>query len=101
MKRFSFVLLVDEEEKYEIVDCNPAIDGNELTEIARELNHTEDMSLLVRHMRKCTKEWCSGIDIRKIFFVSTVELNMFVNLSPSLPSMKAEHSRVLASSKER
>jgi hypothetical protein len=82
MKRFSFVLLVDDEEKYEIVDCHPPIDDTELTTIARELNNTEDMSLLVRHMRKCTNGWCRGMKtglpgILGRFFVSVVEVNEF------------------------
>ena len=53
-RKFSFVLLVNDEEKYDVIDCDPHIDAKELVEILEELNGTdrEDMSMLVRRMRK-------------------------------------------------
>ncbi len=64
---------MDEDEEYEIVDCNPDIDAGELTVILRELNHSEDMSLLVRHMRECVQA-CAKICCQN-FLLSLVELN--------------------------
>ena len=48
------MLLVNDEEKYDVIDCDPNIDAKELVEILEELNGTdrEDMSMLVRRMRK-------------------------------------------------
>jgi hypothetical protein len=45
-------LLVNEEEKYDIEDCDPVVNAFELVEILDELNRTENMSALVRRMRK-------------------------------------------------
>ena len=51
---FSFVLLVNDDEKYDIVDCDPEIDAVELKDILGELNRSggEDISILARRMRK-------------------------------------------------
>ncbi|MGK3733167.1 MAG: hypothetical protein ACI8RD_000408, partial [Bacillariaceae sp.] len=48
------VFLVNDEEKYDIIECNPNIDAKVLADILEELNGTdrEDMSMLVRRMRK-------------------------------------------------
>ena len=48
------MLLVNDEEKYDIFDCDPNIDAKELADILEELNESdrEDMSMLVRRMRK-------------------------------------------------
>jgi hypothetical protein len=51
-REFSFFLSVNEEERYDIVDCDPSIDVTELMEILENLNRDEDMSALVRRMRK-------------------------------------------------
>lgn len=53
-RKFAFVLFVNDDEKYDIIDCDPIIDGKILKDILEELNEKEreDMSLLVRRMRK-------------------------------------------------
>jgi len=51
-EKFSFNLAVDKEDKYEITDCSPPLDARFLMEVADVLNKTEDMSFLVRKMRK-------------------------------------------------
>lgn len=53
-RKFSFVLDINDEEKYDIVDCDPNIDVKTLVDILEELNGTDraDMSMLVRRMRK-------------------------------------------------
>lgn len=53
-KNFSFVLLVNDDEKYDIANCNPQIDAMELEDILEELNESggEDISILARRMRK-------------------------------------------------
>jgi hypothetical protein len=49
---FSFLLIVDEEDKFDVVDCQPTIDASELVGILDDLNLTEDMSALARRMRE-------------------------------------------------
>jgi hypothetical protein len=51
---FSFVLLVNEDEKYDVTNCDPKIDEMELIDILEELNESggEDISILARRMRK-------------------------------------------------
>lgn len=44
--------MVDEDDKFDIVECQPIINATELVEILTELNRTEDMSALARSMRK-------------------------------------------------
>jgi Chromosome segregation protein Spc25 len=51
-RKFSFLLQVDSSDKYQIAECMPALDAILLVEIADVLNETEDMSYLVRSMRK-------------------------------------------------
>jgi Chromosome segregation protein Spc25 len=63
-REFSFLLLVDEEDKFDIVECQPTIEATELIEILAELNRTEDMSALARQMRKC---WDRGIYCPRCF----------------------------------
>lgn len=48
------MLLVNDEEKYEVANCNPKIDAMELIDIVEELNESggEDISILARRMRK-------------------------------------------------
>jgi hypothetical protein len=53
-REFSFFLSVNEEEKYDIMDCVPSIEVTELMEILDNLNRDEDMSALVRRMRTYT-----------------------------------------------
>lgn len=53
-REFSFFLSVNEKEKYDIIDCVPSIEVTELMEILENLNRDEDMSALVRRMRKST-----------------------------------------------
>jgi len=57
-RKFSFVLDINDEEKYDIVDCDPNIDVKTLVDILEELNGTDraDMSMLVRRMRRAFKE---------------------------------------------
>jgi len=52
MRKFSFLLQVDGNDKYQIANCEPALDAVLLIETAKVLNETEDMSYLVRSMRK-------------------------------------------------
>mmetsp|Transcript_13823 Transcript_13823/g.28529 ORF Transcript_13823/g.28529 Transcript_13823/m.28529 type:complete len:263 (+) Transcript_13823:76-864(+) len=57
---FSFVLIVNEEEKYDITNCNPKVNAIELVDILDELNESggEDISILARRMRRAFKELC-------------------------------------------
>mmetsp|Transcript_113085 Transcript_113085/g.316008 ORF Transcript_113085/g.316008 Transcript_113085/m.316008 type:complete len:257 (+) Transcript_113085:84-854(+) len=55
-RKFSFLLQVDGDDKYEIADCQPAIDAAVLVEVANVLNDTDDMSFLVRRMRRAFTE---------------------------------------------
>jgi len=59
-RKFAFVLFVNDDEKYDIIDCDPIIDGKILKDILEELNEKEreDMSLLVRRMRRAFKGLC-------------------------------------------
>jgi hypothetical protein len=52
MRQFSFVLQVDEEERYEVAECKPSIDVTILLDIAGMLNETDDMSEIFRRMSK-------------------------------------------------
>jgi hypothetical protein len=52
MRQFSFVLQVDDEDRYELVECKPSIDVTILLDIAGMLNETDDMSEMVRRMSK-------------------------------------------------
>lgn len=57
---FSFVLIVNDEEKYDITNCNPKVDAMELVDVLDELNESggEDISILARRMRRAFKELC-------------------------------------------
>jgi len=55
-RQFSFVLQVDDGDKYEIADCQPSIDAGSLFEITQRLNTNDDMSFLVRKMRRAFAE---------------------------------------------
>jgi hypothetical protein len=57
---FSFVLLVNDEEKYDVIKCDPKIDPLELAKILCELNESggEDISILARRMRRAFRELC-------------------------------------------
>ena len=70
---FSFVLLVNDDEKYDIVDCDPEIDAVELKEILEELNRSggEDISILARRMRKYSMRWQC---IKRDIFVTSATL---------------------------
>jgi len=48
------VLFVNDEEKYDVADCDPNIDIKELAEILEKVNELEsdDLSMLIRNMRK-------------------------------------------------
>ena len=77
---FSFVLLVNDDEKYDIVDCDPEIDAVELKEILEELNRSggEDISILARRMRKYSMRWkCTK---RDIFVTSASNLKCFLRI---------------------
>lgn len=58
LRTFSFVLRVNDDEKYDVYNCEPNIDSNELAEILEELNGSEreDMSMLARRMRRAFKK---------------------------------------------
>lgn len=49
-RKFSFLLQVNDNDKYEITDCQPSLDVSLLVELANVLNETDDMSYLVRRM---------------------------------------------------
>ncbi|KAG7355813.1 chromosome segregation protein Spc25 [Nitzschia inconspicua] len=57
-REFSFLLIVDDQDKFDIVECQPAIEATELVDILTELNRTEDMSALTRRMRRVFKDMC-------------------------------------------
>ena len=48
------MLVVNDDEKYDIINCEPKIDAIDLVEILEELNGSggEDISILARRMRK-------------------------------------------------
>lgn len=65
---FSFGLIVNDEERYDITNCNPKVNAIELIDILDELNESggEDISVLARRMRKfCRKRNC--FKLRKNF----------------------------------
>lgn len=68
-KIFSFVLIVNDEEKYDITNCNPKVDAMELVDVLDELNESggEDISILARRMRK----FCPNL---RAFIVSVANL---------------------------
>jgi hypothetical protein len=47
------LLIVDEDDKFDIVECQPKVEATELLDILDDLNRSEDMSALARRMRKC------------------------------------------------
>jgi hypothetical protein len=51
-RQFSFVLQVDELDRYDVCDCEPSIDATILMDVTNHLNQTDDMGYLVRKMRK-------------------------------------------------
>ena len=51
-RRFSFVLFVNEEDKYEVSNCEPAVDAAILVDVANKLNESDDMAYLVQEMRE-------------------------------------------------
>jgi hypothetical protein len=57
---FSFGLIVNDEERYDITNCNPKVNAIELIDILDELNESggEDISVLARRMRRAFKEVC-------------------------------------------
>lgn len=55
-QKFSFLLQVNENDKYDITDCQPTVDVSLLVELANVLNETDDMSYLVRRMRRAFVE---------------------------------------------
>lgn len=55
LKEFSFSLLVDEQERYRLVDCSPALDQRSLYYLCNELNQDNKISKFVFNMRK---EFC-------------------------------------------
>ena len=55
-RKFSFLLQVDDNDKYGIAECQPSLDVEILLEVAKALNDTDDMSFLVRRMSKSEKE---------------------------------------------
>eukprot|EP00934_Nitzschia_sp_Nitz4_P002026 Nitzschia sp. Nitz4//scaffold3_size479765//244831//245752//NITZ4_000104-RA/size479765-augustus-gene-1.572-mRNA-1//1//CDS//3329550770//2026//frame0 len=50
-RQFSFLLQINEHDKYEIANCEPEVPMSKLVEIADTMNNTEDMSYVVREMR--------------------------------------------------
>lgn len=61
LRIFSFVLLVNDVEKYDIINCDPRIEDKEMLEILEELNESsrDDICILARRMRKAFKEVCA------------------------------------------
>ena len=51
-RQFSFVLQVDDLDRYEVCNCEPSLDASVILEATKHLNDTDDMSYLVRKMRK-------------------------------------------------
>ena len=51
-REFVFALHLDDDDKYEIVNCEPAIDAKTLLEIGQAVNNDGDTSVMVRRMRK-------------------------------------------------
>jgi hypothetical protein len=51
-RKFSFLLQVDNNDQYQIAKCQPSLEPLLLVEVAKVLNETDDMSYLVRMMRK-------------------------------------------------
>lgn len=49
---FTFILQVNGDDKYEIVECEPPINVLTLMGVSSTLNETDDMSYLVRKLRK-------------------------------------------------
>ena len=51
-RQFSFVLQVDDLDRYEVCNCEPSLDASVILDVTKRLNDTDDMSYLVRKMRK-------------------------------------------------
>ena len=51
-RQFSFVLQVDDLDRYEVCNCEPSLDASVILEVTKNLNDTDDMSYLVRKMRE-------------------------------------------------
>ena len=51
-RRCSFVLNVNDEEKFAISDCQPALDSTEIGGILEEVNDTDSMAILATSMSK-------------------------------------------------
>ena len=67
-REFSFLLIVDEDDKYDIMDCDPDIPAAKLEGVLDELNQTEDMSALARSMSKSIDSCSSSSRPRWGFF---------------------------------
>lgn len=52
LRRFSFLLLVDDEDTYEVQDCQPPISSTEVLELVDNLNDSNDFVPFVRGMSK-------------------------------------------------
>ncbi len=89
---FSFVLIVNEEEKYDITNCNPKVDAIELVDILDELNESgrEDISILARRMRK----FCEKKKIRTdLFQLGAISNHSVVHKYKTLFTFQAERSK--------
>jgi hypothetical protein len=62
-RKFAFLLQVDADDKYEIADCQPAVNAAILVEVGNVLNDTDDMSFLVRRMSKSRQFFCLPLSI--------------------------------------
>mmetsp|Transcript_15366 Transcript_15366/g.38095 ORF Transcript_15366/g.38095 Transcript_15366/m.38095 type:complete len:283 (-) Transcript_15366:5792-6640(-) len=58
-KRCSFVLNVNDEEKFAISDCQPALESTEIDGILEEVNDTDSMAILATSMRHAFKRICT------------------------------------------
>ena len=70
-RQFSFVLQVDDLDRYEICDCEPSLDASFIMDLTSALNATDDMTLLVRKMRK------SSLVLLFIFPISPLLMSIF------------------------
>ena len=51
-REFSFVLKVDDDDKYKIENCKPFVDAEIVQEVEQHLNATDDMANFALRMRK-------------------------------------------------
>lgn len=60
------MLFVNEDDKYEVSNCEPALDAAVLVDVADKLNTSDDMAYLVQKMRKFNTLSCIADSISYI-----------------------------------